>query len=199
MGKRKIDLLIGSKYKNLTVLKDLGYINGNNHYSCLCTCGEIIELRISRILHQKSTHKGCKGIMNKIHFNLKYSPQESSFRAKASNYKAIAKQRKISFDLNIDDTILLLKQNCFYCDKEPNNTYNAVERNRNPQKQYNFYKIDEYNIKYSGIDRLDNNFGYSLNNVVSCCKECNTAKLDRTQIEFREWIIRLYNNFILKN
>ncbi len=45
----------------------------------------------------------------------------------------------------------------------------------------------------SGIDRYDNNEGYTLYNSVSCCPECNAAKNDDTPITFVERCKRIVN------
>lgn len=39
---------------------------------------------------------------------------------------------------------------------------------------------------------MDNARGYHADNVVGCCKHCNSAKGQRTVAEFREWAMRLY-------
>lgn len=44
---------------------------------------------------------------------------------------------------------------------------------------------------YNGIDRIDNQKGYSLDNVVACCRICNNAKSDMTVHEFHSWIMRI--------
>ncbi len=165
-----------------------------NWYLCQCSCGEFIERSTTRIINEKHAHTGCKNLINKKHFNLKYGPEEASFRGKATNYKAIAKSRNHEFSLTMDETIDLLKRNCYYCGGLPNNVFNAILRNRRDKSQYNFYEIKEYDIKYNGIDRINSSLGYTIDNVVSCCKHCNTAKLDRTYDEFKSWIERVYNN-----
>ena len=48
---------------------------------------------------------------------------------------------------------------------------------------------------YNGIDRVDNLMGYTLNNVVACCKNCNTMKKDLNKEEFLNIITLIYNNF----
>lgn len=40
----------------------------------------------------------------------------------------------------------------------------------------------------NGIDRKDNQLGYEILNVVSCCKICNIAKNDMKICEFLSWI-----------
>ncbi len=51
-------------------------------------------------------------------------------------------------------------------------------------------------ILVNGIDRINSNIGYIEGNIVPCCKHCNSAKNTMTESEFKEWIVRLYNNYI---
>ena len=44
---------------------------------------------------------------------------------------------------------------------------------------------------YNGIDRVDNSKGYTLNNILVCCYDCNTKKGAIT----KEMIYKLYNWF----
>lgn len=39
---------------------------------------------------------------------------------------------------------------------------------------------------YQGIDRLDNQKGYEIENCIPCCYVCNKAKGNRNQKEFIE-------------
>ncbi len=50
---------------------------------------------------------------------------------------------------------------------------------------------------YHGIDRVDNSRGYEIDNVVTCCKYCNSAKLDMTVEEFKAYIKRIYKHMNL--
>lgn len=66
-------------------------------------------------------------------------------------YKRNAKNRGIAFELSFSDFIKLWKVPCVYCGG---------------------------NIEKVGIDRVDNNLGYSIDNIVSCCSVCNRMKMD---------------------
>lgn len=46
----------------------------------------------------------------------------------------------------------------------------------------------------NGIDRVDNNKGYTLNNCVPCCKTCNQAKHRLSQEYFIEWVEKIYKH-----
>jgi endonuclease I len=48
----------------------------------------------------------------------------------------------------------------------------------------------------SGLDRVNNNLGYDLENAVPCCRRCNTAKGNGTLKEFIEWAIQLVKTIV---
>lgn len=50
-------------------------------------------------------------------------------------------------------------------------------RNQIKENPYCFY-CENTNISLLGLDRLDNNKGHSLENVVSCCEKCNNILSD---------------------
>ena len=69
-----------------------------------------------------------------------------------SSYKSSAKTRKgsaSSFELTFEQFMTFWQKPCHYCG-DP--------------------------IKTIGLDRTDNNRGYGLSNVVSCCRRCNFMK-----------------------
>lgn len=200
MAKRyKEEDYVGKKYNMLTVIKRLDkklYPCGikRDQWLFKCDCGKerINELRMVITGDIKSC--GCLLFQGRV--DSKYDPHEASYRAKASNYKANAKQRKIDWDLNIERVVELLKSNCYYCGIEPSNVYNIISRNRKYSKRGKIHclaKEDKYEIKYNGIDRMDNKIGYKEGNVVPCCTQCNSAKMCSTLEDFYKWIERIKN------
>lgn len=81
-------------------------------------------------------------------------PEIRLYRAKHK-----AKSRNLEFLLTLDQYSFLVKQPCYYCQK-PISPYGG------------------------GLDRVDNNAGYTLINSVACCKLCNVMKRDLTQKDF---------------
>ena len=67
--------------------------------------------------------------------------------------------------------------NCYYCGAEPTQTRG--------------YKEWHPPLTINGLDRVDPSMGYFDDNVVACCKDCNVAKLDKTEEEFLSWLKRL--------
>jgi len=73
-----------------------------------------------------------------------------SIRGRYTRYKYSARIRDIIFKLRIEDVTSIIKKPCKYCG----------------------YKSKYYN----GIDRVDNQKGYTKENCVSCCAYCNRMK-----------------------
>lgn len=49
-------------------------------------------------------------------------------------------------------------------------------------------------IKTCSLDRVNASLGYSIENVVPCCHDCNQFKMDQTLEQFREHVLALYLN-----
>jgi hypothetical protein len=81
-------------------------------------------------------------------------------------YKRNAAKRKngIDFKLSKREFEYLIQMDCHYCGAEPSNV----------MRKKRVTKIPGY--RYNGIDRIDNDKGYQLDNVVPCCMWCNRMK-----------------------
>lgn len=89
-------------------------------------------------------------------------------------------------DLNLNNFYNLIKKECYYCGVKCLNKTNLAGKDKNGT------------LIYNGLDRIDNNFPHNLNNVVPCCKYCNTAKNNLTLQEFYSWIKKVKNYLFLK-
>ena len=69
-----------------------------------------------------------------------------------SEYKKRAEQKGLAFELTIEDFNALILENCYICGK----------------------KTDENHT--NGVDRFDNEQGYTFHNSNACCGECNCMK-----------------------
>jgi len=90
-------------------------------------------------------------------------------------YKKDAKRKGRKFELTREQFERLTKLNCFYCGSLPSSSmlYEVIEKKLNGDYIYN------------GIDRIDNNKDYTIDNVVACCKKCNFMK---GKMEINEFI-----------
>lgn len=88
-----------------------------------------------------------------------------SIDGKYRRYKSSAKRRNLEFKLSKNEFCNLLNdKKCFYCGS-----------------------FDEL-----GIDRIDSNVGYIIQNCTSCCKKCNIMKNVFSQSEFHEHIEKIF-------
>lgn len=84
-------------------------------------------------------------------------------RIKHRAYIYSAQKRKIPFSLGYCECVRLFSSSCYYCGLRPR--YNGVDG-------------------LSGIDRKDSDLGYTPDNVVPCCSQCNMAKGVMTKHDF---------------
>ena len=89
-------------------------------------------------------------------------------RYKYTTLRRGAQKRNYEWNLTPEDTSGLLLSDCYYCGKP------SVE-----------------GVKIHGLDRIDNNKGYHLDNVVPCCEQCNIAKHANTKEDFIEMCKRV--------
>ena len=50
----------------------------------------------------------------------------------------------------------------------------------------------------SGIDRIDSDYGYRIDNVRPCCRTCNVAKNAMTEEQFKAWIFQVLKHWACK-
>lgn len=85
-----------------------------------------------------------------------------------NHYVKGAKKRKMDFTLIKGQFETLIIQPCFYC---------------------RYHKDGEVN----GIDRIDNNKGYIIDNVVACCEACNAMKSSQHPQEFIDKLYAIWH------
>lgn len=154
--------------------------HGKTRWVCKCECGNKSIHYSSHLLAGLSRSCGClkreKTIQRNKLRKLK-GIDDQAFGRCYSRYKYGANKRKIDFDLNKAEFKELTKQNCYYCGIKPLQS----EKTRNYGNNY----------IYNGIDRKDNNLGYSKDNCLPCCKICNSAKNSMAFDDFINWINRI--------
>ncbi len=87
--------------------------------------------------------------------------------------------------LTMEQFYQMASSNCYYCGLAPSNKYEAY------CKKATGFMNKTVPFIYSGLDRVDSNFGHDYDNVVPSCKWCNFAKRSLPLHEFDAWIRRL--------
>jgi len=184
VNKNKAEDLTGQRFGKLVAM-ELVKATGDKrtYWLCQCDCGKT-KVIASRNLKQGTTLScGCYKKEKLAQVNT-LEESQASINALFSVYKHTAKSRGYDFLLTKDEFLYLTKQNCFYCGKEPS----QISRSQSNTGNY----------IYNGIDRVNNFNGYTIENCVPCCGECNVAKSNKTIKQFFEWIERIYN-YSIKN
>jgi hypothetical protein len=167
------------KHGSLTFIsRHKTYADGKMCWKAQCDCGVIIYT----IPSANAKSCGCIGKeFSKIwcstlgKLGRKYHPNESVARKVWQRYK----------EHNIDyDSFYKMSQSlCNYCGIQPNTTY----------------QVNGGTFTYNGLDRTDSSKGHTLDNVVTCCWECNESKRDKTLQQFLSHVERINNHQIKIN
>lgn len=167
--------LEGLRFDKLQVLERT-LVKGDSSYKyiCLCDCGNYTIKTGASLLSKKHGHNcGCVKFKNTTLYNNLFI-----------DYKRNAHHRHINFELSFDEFIELIKRPCYYCGI----TYSNISKKTNTIKH-----IHNIDLLYNGIDRLDSKQGYTNDNCVPACKQCNYAKSNYTITYFLNHINTIKN------
>lgn len=101
-----------------------------------------------------------------------------------NRYKQTAKKRNLEFQLTVEEFHKLTSDCCFFCDKSPSNVI------KGPRSFGNYV--------YNGVDRLDSSKGYTIDNSVTCCIDCNRSKWEMSLTDFNNYIERIAKSLLAK-
>jgi hypothetical protein len=140
-----------------------------------CDCGNEKIHKKHKVVSEKMVSCGC----TRTYYKDRTIPNKNALYSK---YKRRAKLANLEFDVPQEVFEGLVAMNCYYC-------------NRSPYQVYSTEAGDPF--KHNGLDRVDSNQGYTLLNVVPCCKECNYAKHSQTKEGFLSMVKRIYEHLKL--
>lgn len=189
---KMIDLK-GRSFGRLTVIKrgdDWISRSGktkNIAWVCKCSCGKEKVIRAAKLIDGSTRSCGC--LVIDINSKPRTIQGHAGFINLFNSYRWSAIRRKLSFELTKCDAFELFQGNCYYCGIQPYQKYIPRERNEEATQHGIF--------TYNGIDRKNNNEGYTKDNSISCCGICNQAKMDLGHDEFLEKIKLIYENHFI--
>lgn len=150
----------------------------NTHAYMQCDCGNEFSLKLTNTIKNGGNFmcRQCYAERDAANFDTHWG-----YKAAYSRVKKDARSAGRVFEIKLEEFRYLCQQNCYYCNSQPSNliTYRG-------QNSFTF----RYFV-YSGLDRINNDVGYTRQNVVPCCIICNRAKNSMPFKEFIDWLNRL--------
>ena len=185
----------GERYGRLVVIKHAGKDHRGKHlWECKCDCGNTKIVVSDNLSSGKSKSCGCL-LREFLHrrgnqFGVLEDRREAILRVQYSHIKR--RHSKFQGDvMPFSEFVEKSTSPCFYCGLEYSK---EIQDRRNETISAGL--VSDTVVKCNGIDRIDNNLGYTTENTVPCCKICNCAKNTMTQEEFRAWVKRIYKHFV---
>jgi 5-methylcytosine-specific restriction endonuclease McrA len=140
------------------------------YWLCECVCGKTCTPSQRHLKNGDAKSCSCKQF------------DRSGFRAfdpKMTNLIRVY-DHYTDTDLRIEEFYDIITQNCHYCGSPPSNKFNEHWYKTKSSKE----EIEEADILYNGLDKIDPNGDHSRNNVVPCCFPCNVGKSNKSVQEF---------------
>lgn len=157
--------LTGKKFGRLVVTERDGLKNGGASWNVLCECGKTkTGIEGSSLKRGMTRSCGCLNreiFINHLHERRK-EPGMAAAMQKYCQYRVVAKNMDREFDFTFEDYLEISKENCYYCKNEPS----QIAQNQHYESNY----------ICNGIDRVDSEMGYTKDNCVACCWNCNKMK-----------------------
>ena len=182
----------GQRFGRLVVLKFTGTSkHGVALWLCKCDCGNEKIILSCSLVQVNTKSCGCLKIetdrqrMTEMRAPYKLPEGEAAFNSLHLQYRRSAARRDLPFCLTKDEFKKLTRGDCYYCGKSP-------------QQRTSKHRVNGSYI-YNGIDRRDNDLGYTIDNCVPCCTLCNLKKLAMSEDEFITWVVSVYNHYVTKN
>lgn len=154
------------------------YISGADQkvwWTCLVGHGNYY----TRIVSRTRTGSGCPKCAKNWPHNDNLQSTYNQWLSKKSQ-----RTRELEYGLSFDEWKIIVLQNCHYCGQAPNQ---PARRPCGPL--------------VNGIDRVNNDIGYNLENSIPCCGDCNFLKGQFSQSKFFEQCkkITIYQNNLINN
>lgn len=191
--------LIGMRFGKIVVLGP-GPVIGKvrrSFWLCKCDCGKTFNTRETRLVDRKRSILSCGCLIGqRVNTNLTVALLRDKWSSaqvwRYYQYQQSAKIRGLEFSIDHETFEIITKLCCHYCGIPPRNIARMPKRDQH-RKSERVQRV----FKYNGLDRVDNTKGYTFENIVPCCANCNRAKRTMTRLEFLDLISRIYNHSLL--
>lgn len=183
--------LTGQKFGRVLVLKRVrykpeGWKKESTFYDCLCDCGREYRTSHSNLVSGRTGYRrkgvceqSCGCAQHEWVAGLQaLADGESEYNTVEKYYKENAGKAGISWFLSREEFRSFLHKPCSYC-----GSLDSMEKTT---------LIGGNSLKYNGIDRVDSDLDYTMDNCVTACKWCNWAKREIPKEDFLLHVERIH-------
>ena len=188
--------LTGLVFGRLTVLSFNSVIKGRTYWNCLCLCGKT-KITQGNCLIGGYTHEACGCFRKEC---MQKPAGETSWNTRWKSHKHNASVRTGN-EIVKEYFIEICSMDCFYCNLSPQPWNPYIQKDGIPSSNGNKMSKDNLDrswINTNGIDRVDNEKGYLLNNSVPCCWGCNSMKINKSLYEWLDCMERFQPGFTVR-
>ena len=158
---------------------------GNVIWECACSCGRNTCAKII-FAHSGDLAWGTTNSCQQQQHDKSIHP---AIRQYFTNTRYNAYYRNYIFELTLVQFITIIQQPCRYCGAN-----NDIKRITQHGKQ-----ITRWALRANGIDRRNNDLGYTVENSIPCCALCNLAKRSMSAYEYINHCKNVAANNILED
>ena len=166
---------VGERYGRLLVIAHAGKDKHGKHlWECKCDCGKTKLVNSDNLSSGKSRSCGCllkEFLLRRGNqFGLYEDREVAIFKVQYNHLQ----RRHAKFGgeiISLEEFIEKSKQPCYYCGLP----YSKELHDRRNETIGGGLFSDTI-VQCNGLDRIDSAIGYTVENTVPCCKNCNTAK-----------------------
>lgn len=172
-----VDIAAGKRFGMWTVLDgDKGRSAGTKKritIPCICDCGSERMVIKENLVRGGSTNCGCVRGDVTSRKNRKRTPRLAAAHYHYYSYVINSRTRGNEIGINEKRFHEIASFRCHYCGSEPKEHTIKVRGSRVGSGYF-----------ANGLDRIDSNMGYEINNVVPCCFVCNRMKSNFSYEDF---------------
>jgi hypothetical protein len=158
----------GQRFNRLFVLGRAENRGKKVYWTCQCDCGKTVETVHYSLRRGTSGSCGCLQREVAARNGHARADKETPKRSLYAKYKQNAQRKNLVFELTFELFCWLTTLPCCYCGGDSSS--------REPHAVYP--------LIYTGIDRWNNDLGYTEDNSVPCCKVCNFLKVKLSGEDF---------------
>jgi hypothetical protein len=145
-----------------------------------------VNVRSNKLRSGHTKSCGCRRKYNRPKWTL--AEGEAAKNLLLHQYRSSAIKRGLLFELTREEFVNITSLDCYYCGDAPSKSVAMLHKGRSNKRSLNGDYI------YNGIDRVDNNLGYTSLNCVACCWTCNELKKDKNKVDFLCHVEKIVKN-----